>query len=155
MIDEKELLKFIPFKVALPVETIKANYEYSTGKQISIDELDSTITKLMSKGLIFEEEPLKYKRVPIQIKEEKKEEIKEVKTETQIKPLYHTYWPLGEGQGISVTLWSNNLQLQRRERDENGNWKTTQEINLARQILEKLFIRLPIFFKKMKDEEKE
>jgi len=62
---------------------------------------------------------------------------------------------LGEGQGISVTLWSNNLQLQRRERDENGNWKTTQEINLARQILEKLFIRLPIFFKKMKDEEKE
>jgi hypothetical protein len=66
------------------------------------------------------------------------------------KPLYKTYWPLGEGQGIAVSVWENNLQLQRRVRDQNGEWKTEQEISLAKPILEKLYIRLPALFEKMK-----
>lgn len=87
----------------------------------------------------------------------KTQEAQKAKTETKaekaIKPLYKAYWPLGEGQGISATLWENNLQLERRVRDQSGNWKTEQEINLARSILEKLYIRLPILFEQMKSEE--
>jgi hypothetical protein len=67
------------------------------------------------------------------------------------KPLYSAYWPLGKDQGISVSLWSSHLQLQRRVKTENG-WKTEQEISLARPILEKLFIRLPALFELMKEE---
>jgi hypothetical protein len=85
-------------------------------------------------------------------KEEQKAVITREKTEEKPKPLYKAYWPLGEGQGISLTLWENSLQLERRVRDENKNWKTEQQIVLARQILEKLFIRLPYLFKLMKDE---
>ena len=82
---------------------------------------------------------------------ETKEKSQEVKEEVKKpKPKYKAYWSLGEGQGISVTLWENHLQLQRRVRDENGNWKTEQEISLARPILEKLYIRLPCLFQKMK-----
>jgi hypothetical protein len=88
---------------------------------------------------------------------EAKEEQKAVppktqKTEEKPKPLYKNYFPLGEGQGISLTLWENGLQLERKVRDENKNWKTEQQIVLARQILEKLFIRLPYLFKLMKEE---
>jgi len=76
----------------------------------------------------------------------------EQKGEVKQKPLYRNYFPLGEGSGISVTLWSNSLQLQRREK-EGDMWKTTQEIHLARNILEKLYIRLPRLFGLMREVE--
>jgi hypothetical protein len=72
------------------------------------------------------------------------------KSETKNQPLYKTYWPLGEGQGIAVSVWENNLQLQRRVKSDNGEWRTEQEIALARPILEKLYIRLPKLFELMK-----
>jgi len=79
----------------------------------------------------------------------KGEEIKEKKS-----PIYKTYWSLGEGQGISLSVWENFISLQRRVRNEKGEWKTEQEISLARPILEKLYIRLPHLFQLMKRKEK-
>jgi hypothetical protein len=77
-----------------------------------------------------------------------------IKTETEKKiPLYKEWFTLGEGKGISLALWENNIQLQRRERDDNKVWNTTQEINLAKPVLEKLFIRLPTLFRAMKEED--
>jgi hypothetical protein len=55
--------------------------------------------------------------------------------------------------GIAVSVWGNNLQLRRRVRNENREWKKEQEIALARSILEKLFIRLPKLFELMKEKE--
>jgi hypothetical protein len=52
-------------------------------------------------------------------KENKPESLKKQSSEKP-KPLYKAYWPLGEGQGIAVSVWGNNLQLQRRVRDQNG-----------------------------------
>jgi hypothetical protein len=87
----------------------------------------------------------------------KKEEIikvaKKSETKEKNKPLYKAYWPLGEGQGIAVSVWENNLQLQRRVKSDNGEWRTEQEIALARPILEKLYIRLPKLFELMKEKE--
>ena len=68
------------------------------------------------------------------------------------QPISREYWPLGEGQGISATVWPNNLQLQRRVKNPDGSWQTTQEIALAKPILEKLYIRLPKIFEAMKEE---
>jgi hypothetical protein len=79
-------------------------------------------------------------------------DIKKSETKEKNKPLYKAYWPLGEGQGIAVSVWENNLQLQRRVRN-NGAWKTEQEISLARPILEKLYIRLPKLFELMNEKE--
>jgi hypothetical protein len=79
----------------------------------------------------------------------------EVREEPKQKLIYSTYMPLGEGRGIKVNVWPNNLQLTRTERQEDGSWQNTQEIALARPILEKLFIRLPKLFELMKEEEKE
>ena len=81
----------------------------------------------------------------------------QVETKPKRKPLYSAFWSLGEGKGIKVTLWKTNLRLERRERDTTAvkEWKTTQEISLARPILEKLYIRLPYFFAKMKKGGKE
>lgn len=66
------------------------------------------------------------------------------------QPLYQDYVPLGKGVGINISLWGSSLQLQRRERDDNGNWKTTQEFNLAPRVLEYIFARIPIWIEKMK-----
>lgn len=59
------------------------------------------------------------------------------------KPLRKGYVSLGEGKGIQITVWQNNLQLTRVERDENKEWKETQEINLAPMVLKELFWQLP------------
>jgi hypothetical protein len=83
---------------------------------------------------------------------EKPKSTKEEKQEKQ-KPIYKAYWHLGEGMGIAVSVWGNNLQLQRRVRNENGEWKKEQEIALSRPILEKLYIRLPKLFDLMKEKE--
>lgn len=82
-----------------------------------------------------------------------KQKKREQKPKEKPKPKYKAYFPLGEGQGISVSVWENNIQLQRRVRDENGNWKTEQEIALARPILEKLYIRLPYLFRLMRGQD--
>jgi len=57
-------------------------------------------------------------------------------------PEFKKYVPLGEARGISITLWNTNLQLQRREK-QNGNWVTTQEINLAIPVLKELLWIVP------------
>lgn len=78
---------------------------------------------------------------------EKEDEIKNVE---KTKPLDRDYIPLGEGKGIRITLWDNNLRLERVERDPHTNkWDKTQEINLARPVLERLYIRIPIWFNKL------
>lgn len=82
---------------------------------------------------------------------------RKLKMEGSNKPLHKAYFPLGQGKGIALTVWSNNIQVQRQERGTDGHWIITQEISLARNILEKLFIRLPKFFELMekKDESPE
>lgn len=67
------------------------------------------------------------------------------------RPIYKDYFPLGVGKGINVTVWPNNISLQRQEKDESGRWKVIQEIALAKTILERLFIRLPKFFDLMQE----
>ena len=104
----------------------------------------------MNFNSLSEEEKAKLWEIWKVIKSEKKPESTKKEKQT---PKYKAYWPLGEGQGIAVSVWENNLQLQRRVRDENGEWKTEQEINLARPILEKLYIRLPKLFELMKERE--
>jgi hypothetical protein len=70
--------------MALPLETIKRNYEKTTGQTISIEELDKIITKLMDEGLVFEEEPLKYRRIQV-ARAKPIEEKKEEKTKSETK----------------------------------------------------------------------
>jgi len=153
----EKVLRFIPKASSIKLEVLK-EYIKNWLPEIKIEELDGIISKLIEEGKIYEPRPLEYQRLEAEKKEEKeteieREEIEKEKEEKQ-KPIYKAYFPLGEGQGISVTLWKSNLQLQRRERDEEGNWVTTQEIALAKQILEKLYIRLPILFQKMRESEK-
>jgi len=135
---EKKILEFIPFSFPQSFSFIKERIK-KFFPSIKDSEIEEAFNKLLEQGLIYEPEPGKFKRV----EEEKK------------KPKYKAYWSLGEGQGISVTVWENSLQLQRRVR-ENGEWRTEQEITLARPILEKLYIRLPhLFYLMKKKEEKE
>lgn len=55
------------------------------------------------------------------------------------------YLPLGEGKGVVIILKNNGITLQRRERN-NKKWSVTQEIFLSKPILEKLFVRIPVYF---------
>ena len=113
------------------------------------EELEKNLGDFIPKNFenLTDEEKKQMYETWIKTQQEQKKEVKQ-------KPIYRNYFPLGEGSGISVTLWSNSLQLQRREK-EGDTWKTTQEIHLARNILEKLFIRLPKLFNLMKESGKE
>jgi len=78
VLDEKEFLKFIPTGCGLGLQSIVAAYEKFTGNKVEMNELENAITKLLNEGIIFEEQPNKFRR--IEIKEtEKKEEAKEEK----------------------------------------------------------------------------
>ena len=55
---------------------------------------------------------------------------------------------LGEKKNIEIAVWPGNVQLQRRE-DEGQGWQTTQKINLAPQVLEAMFARIPIWIRLM------
>jgi len=60
------------------------------------------------------------------------------------KPLDKFYVPLGEGRGIQLTVWSNNLQITRTEKNaETNKWESKQEINIAPMVLKDLFWRIP------------
>jgi hypothetical protein len=69
------------------------------------------------------------------------------------KPLHSGYWALGEGKGIRYTVWLRNVNLERTERQPDGSWKKTQELSLAKPILEKFFIRIPKFYEIMSRKE--
>jgi len=56
---------------------------------------------------------------------------------------------LGQDKNIEIAVWPKNVELQRREKMENGEWQTTQKINLAPQVLEAMFIRMPVWHKIM------
>lgn len=56
---------------------------------------------------------------------------------------------LGKDKNIELAVWPNNVQLQRREVVEGGAWQTTQSINLAPQVLEAMFARIPIWLRLM------
>ena len=142
-----EILKFVPFRMKLSLMAIKENA--CRWLNISEEEFQRVFEKLIEEGLVYEPSPGYYQRVEVKKEKAQAEAKTEEKTEEKQKPIYKAYWPLGKSQGISVTLWPNNLQLQRREK-QGEEWKTTQEISLARQILEKLYIRLPHLFQKMK-----
>jgi len=65
-------------------------------------------------------------------------------------PMAKDYFPLGEGRGIQLTVWSNNLQLTRTEKNsETGKWEAKQEINLAPVVLKELMWRIPIILEKI------
>lgn len=81
------------------------------------------------------------------VKRDREKEM--IQDKPKVQPLDRKYIPLGEGKGISITVWSNNIQIQRKERDENNKWQTTQEINIAKKIIPELFIVLPLAYEKM------
>jgi len=56
---------------------------------------------------------------------------------------------LGKGKNIEIAVWDTNVQLQRREDVEGKGWQTTQKINLAPQVLEAMFVRIPIWIRLM------
>ena len=56
---------------------------------------------------------------------------------------------LGEKKNIEIAVWTGNVQLQRREDVEDKGWQTTQKINLAPQVLEAMFARIPIWLRLM------
>ena len=56
---------------------------------------------------------------------------------------------LGEKKNIEIAVWATNVQLQRRENVEGQGWQTTQKINLAPQVLESIFARIPIWLRLM------
>ena len=56
---------------------------------------------------------------------------------------------LGKDKNIEIAVWSTNVQLQRRENIEGKGWQTTQKINLAPNVLESLFARIPIWLRLM------
>lgn len=70
-------------------------------------------------------------------------------------PIAKDYFPLGEGRGIQLTVWNNNLQLTRTEKNMQTNkWESKQEINLAAVVLKELMWRIPIILEKMSVKEK-
>ncbi|MBS3052458.1 MAG: hypothetical protein J4428_03755 [Candidatus Aenigmarchaeota archaeon] len=110
-----------------------------------IEDPEEFLKALKSEGLVFEPKQGYIQRV------------KEKKTEAPTKPkgnapLMKEYYSLGEGKGISATVWENNVQLQRQEKID-GKWEVKQEINLAKPILEKLFVRIPVLYNRIKIEE--
>ena len=54
-----------------------------------------------------------------------------------MKPVYKKYVPAGENKGVSITLWNNNLQIQRQEK-ANGKWETKKDFNLSPSVLKEL-----------------
>jgi len=82
---------------------------------------------------------------------EMEQPTKQNEQKTESKELYREYFSLGEGKGIRISVFKTHLRLERVEKIENK-YQTTQEIALAPQILEKLYIRLPKFFELMKVE---
>lgn len=68
------------------------------------------------------------------------------------KPMQKFYVPLGEGRGVQFTLWPNNLQLTRTEKNnETGKWETKQEFNLAPSLLKELNWRIPVMLEKIRE----
>lgn len=63
------------------------------------------------------------------------------------------YIPYGEGEGISLQLFSNGLRAQRLVKEKDG-WKVEQEFFFSRMLLEKLYARIPYFLIKIKECEK-
>lgn len=66
-------------------------------------------------------------------------------------PIKKDYIAMGEGKGISVTLWPNSLQLERKEK-EGTVWKTTEKMTLAPKVLEYLAARIPAFIALMESQ---
>ena len=59
-----------------------------------------------------------------------------------MNPVYKKYVPSGEGHGVSITLWNNNLQLQRQEKTD-GKWNTKKDFNLSPSVLKELIWLIP------------
>lgn len=75
--------------------------------------------------------------------------------ENRTGPIAKDYFPLGEGRGIQLTVWGNNLQLTRTEKNMQTNkWESKQEINLAPIVLKELMWRIPLVLDKMNAKEK-
>jgi len=76
--------------------------------------------------------------------------------ENENRPMVKGYFPLGEGRGIQLTVWNNNLQLTRAEKNlETGKWETKQEINLAPAVLKELMWRIPLILEKINSKERD
>jgi hypothetical protein len=59
-------------------------------------------------------------------------------------PLDKSYLAMGEGKGIQFTLWDNNLQLTRTEKNlQTGVWEEKQKFNLAPIVLKELLWKIP------------
>jgi hypothetical protein len=63
------------------------------------------------------------------------------------------YIPLGEGRGMTITLFPSYLIIERKEKKD-GRWVVTEKITLAQKILEYLFARIPSYIVVMDSESK-
>ncbi len=59
-----------------------------------------------------------------------------------MNPVYKKYVPAGENKGVSLTLWNNNLQLQRQEKVD-GKWSTKKDFNLSPSVMKELIWLIP------------
>ena len=67
----------------------------------------------------------------------KAKEIFELRKE-KIKPISKGRIILGEGKNVNWSLWKSNVLLERREKQENGEWKTTESFHLSKSILKEI-----------------
>ncbi|MCW1296983.1 MAG: hypothetical protein OH319_04855 [Candidatus Parvarchaeota archaeon] len=70
-----------------------------------------------------------------------------------VNPIKSDYIPLGEGKGITITLFPNYLVIERKEKKGNT-WVVTEKVTLAQKILEYLFARIPGYIAVMDSENK-
>jgi len=69
---------------------------------------------------------------------EKAKEIFASSKNKNSKPLLRGRIPLGEGKNVNWTLWHNNVSLERREKQENGEWQTKESFHLSKSVLKEL-----------------
>ncbi|MEM5801918.1 MAG: hypothetical protein QXQ18_00835 [Candidatus Aenigmatarchaeota archaeon] len=68
---------------------------------------------------------------------QKVKEIFRLEKEKQ-KPLLKGKIPIGEGKNVNWTLWKNNVSLERREKQEDGRWHTTETFHLSKSVLKEI-----------------
>ena len=84
----------------------------------------------------------------IKSQQEQKKEVKH--------PIMTEWIPLGKNYGVSISIWDNGITLQKRKRNESGEWENTnQKFNLSKTIMERIFLKIPGWYAMVKEKNEE
>lgn len=83
-----------------------------------------------------------------------KEEVKRVNGEEKKQPIKKEWIGLGENYGVSIAQWPNGITLTKRKK-EGEQWQDTEKFNLSAKVMTELFVRIPTWFKEIKEEKTE